>query len=71
MSPSLDPKRRNQCPKCARDSKSKSCKICYGYGFWGFGLPAPIGPMDFASGYPTKPCPKCGVSKRPMETYGK
>ena len=40
--------------------KTKICKTCYGYGLWNDDSNQPMGPMDAADGFTTKPCPECG-----------
>ena len=45
---------------------AKPCDTCYGYGLWGMGESAPMGPIDASDGYPTYPCPECGANANPI-----
>jgi hypothetical protein len=51
--------------------KTAPCKTCYGYGLWGFGSAAPMGPSDAKDGMGTRACPECGANANPIDAKNK
>jgi len=57
---------RSQSPKYRGGEDMIKCSVCkWGFGLWGIGEPAPMGPCDAEDGCPTVKCPKCGGNKNP------